>query len=59
MKRALETYPKATRNAIRTVAERLGTDYETAYFAILFESVMTDLSPSDPALLDMIALDGS
>ena len=59
MNRPLEAYPEAVRDSIRTVAERLGTDYESAYFAILLESVMTDLSPSDPAILDMIPLDGS
>lgn len=54
----LASFPEKCRKSIRTVAERLKTDYESAYFAILLESVMTDLSPSDPALPDMIAPDG-
>lgn len=55
---ALTAYPEACRKSIRTVAERLKTDYESAYFAILLECVMTDLSPSDPTLPDKIAPEG-
>ena len=51
----LASFPERCWKSIRTVAERLNTDYESAYFAILFECVMTDLSPSDPAIPDMIA----
>lgn len=59
MKRALNAYPESVRNSIRTVAERLGTDYETAYFSILLESVLSDLPPSDPEIIDLILPDGS
>lgn len=54
----LTSFPERCRESIRTVAERLNTDYESAYFAILFECVMTDLSPSDPAIPDMIIPEG-
>lgn len=51
----LASFPERCWKSICTVAERLNTDYESAYFAILLECVMTDLSPSDPAIPDMIA----
>ena len=51
----LETYPEPYRDSIRAVAMLLDTDYTTAYFTILVESVMTDLDPADPAIPELIA----
>lgn len=50
----LDTFPEPYRPSIRTVAMLLDTDYTTAYFTILLESIMTDLDPADPALPELI-----
>ena len=54
----IEAYPNACRNIVKTVAEGLKTDYDTAYNAILMASVLSDLSPSDPGIVDIV-LSGS
>ena len=51
----LESFPEPCRQSIRAVAMLLDTDYTTAWFTILAESVMTDLDPADPAIPEMIA----
>lgn len=53
----LNSYPAPYRDAIRAVATGLHTNYRNAYFAILFESVMTDLNPSDPKIVDCVFAD--
>ena len=50
----LNKFPKATRESIKKVARALKTDYKSAYFAILLESIMSDLNPSDPAIPEII-----
>ena len=51
----LEKFPEKCRQAIRSVAMLLDTDYTTAWFTILAESVMTDMDPADPAIPEIIA----
>ena len=51
----LETFPAPYRQSISAVSQLLDTDYTTAYFTILVESVMTDLDPADPAIPELIA----
>ena len=51
----LEKFPEKCRQAIRSVAQLLDTDYTTAWFTILAESVMTDMDPADPAIPEIIA----
>lgn len=51
----LDTFPEPYRPSIRAVAMLLDTDYTTAYFTILLESIMTDLDPADPAIPELIA----
>ena len=52
--KTLEDYPESLRKGIRTIAERLGTDYETAHSAICLESVLWDLYPSDDIVVSRI-----
>ena len=51
----LEKFPEKCRQAIRAVAMLLDTDYTTAWFTILAESVMTDMDPADPQIPEIIA----
>ena len=50
----IEAYPESCRNMVRTIAEELKTDYETAYNSMLLASVLSDLSPSDPSIAEIV-----
>lgn len=54
---AIDEYPETCRQAIETVADKLNTDYETAYAIMCLEAVLWDLYPSDKVIVSMI-LDG-
>ena len=53
----IESYPVLCRQAIRKVAKRLKTDYETAYAMICLKAVMMDLKPSDAIVSDTLIRD--
>ena len=52
--RGIDSYPENCRRSIRIVADKLHTDYETAYTAILIEAMLYDLHPSDDVIIPMI-----
>ena len=51
---ALEEFPESCRNSIKSVSERLNTDYDTAYAMICLEAVLWDLYPSDDLIVSML-----
>lgn len=50
----LDLYPATCRKSIQTIAEKLGTDYDTAYAIICLEAVLWDLYPSDDVIVSML-----
>ena len=52
-----ETYPKESRKPISILMNRLGVDEETAYAMLLMASLMTDLSPNDDRVIEIILKD--
>lgn len=53
----LESFPKSCRSSIRTVAEELNIDYETAYAMLSLEAVLMDLYPSDGVVVTVLLKD--
>lgn len=52
--KTIEAFPASCRSSIRAIAERLNTDYETAYAMMCLEAILWDLYPSDDVIVSMI-----
>lgn len=52
--RTLDDYPAACRQSIQTIAERLETNYETAYALMCLQAVLWDFNPSDKEVEERI-----
>ncbi|MBQ9265342.1 MAG: hypothetical protein IJ189_14210 [Clostridia bacterium] len=50
----IEEFPETCRRSIKTIAEKLDTDYDTAYAMICLEAILWDLYPSDTVIVSMI-----
>jgi len=56
---SLSDFPKTYQASIRKAAEKLNTDYQTAYAMLLLEAMLWDLSVSDQAVIDLLIKDTS
>lgn len=56
-KAGLEQFPEQCRQSVQTVADKLKTDYETAYNMLCLESVLCDLPVSDRHVVQNLAED--
>lgn len=54
---ALEEFPETCRQSIKTIADALTTDYDTAYAIICLEALLWDLYPSDTMIVSMVLRD--
>ena len=55
--RNLDGYPLHCRKNIRKLTAMLNTDPETAYAMMILTAVLTDLSPDDDRIIEMILMD--
>lgn len=51
---AIEEFPEPCRQSIKAIAEKLDTDYDTAYAIICLEATLWDLYPSDTMIVSMV-----
>ena len=56
-KAGLEQFPERCRQSVQTVADKLKTDYRTAYDMLCLESVLCDLPVSDIRVVQNLAED--
>lgn len=53
----MDMIPVGCRQNVKTLAEKLKTDMETAYAMILMTAMLTDLSTDDERVVDMLLKD--
>ena len=55
--KTLEAFPENCQWSVKTVSEKLKTDYETAYAMIVLNALLMDLYPSDTVVVRIILED--